>query len=99
VEAAARGGGEQGGGGSRPPVNEPVYDPRLAVIAVHRYPGLSGNQYRAKIVEDVRCSDGTAKSLLEQAVKNGWLTCRQVNRCNRYEVTKAGLEEVGELEF
>lgn len=97
-EAAARGGG-QGGGGSRPPVNEPVYDPRLAVIAVHRYPGLSGNQYRAKIVEDVRCSDGTAKSLLEQAVKNGWLTCRQVNRCNRYEVTKAGLEEVGELEF
>ncbi len=98
-EAAARGGGVQGGGGSRPPVNEPVYDPRLAVIAVHRYPGLSGNQYRAKIVEDVRCSDGTAKSLLEQAVKNGWLTCRQVNRCNRYEVTKAGLEEVGELEF
>lgn len=97
-EAAARGGGPAGGG-SRPPVNEPVYDPRLAVIAVRRYAGLSGNRYRAKIMEDARCSDGTAKGLLEQAVKNGWLTCRQVNRCNRYEVTKAGLEEAGELAF
>lgn len=56
-------------------MNEPVYGPCLAVIAVHRYPGLSGNRYRAKIVDDVR----------------------QVNRCNRDEVTQAGLEEVTDL--
>jgi hypothetical protein len=100
-EAAARGGAASltaGGaaGGHRPPVNEPKYDPRIAVRLVQMEPGLSENQYRMKLEALTKCSRTKARELLVEAEEEGWLESREVNRCRRYGVTREGLEEVGE---
>ena len=95
------------GGGGIPPVNEPKFAPILAVSAVDMFDGLSGREYRQKIMDLSKandpkregCSDGTAKGLLEKAVTLGWLSLATVNRCNRYKVTEAGKNELGELNF
>ena len=104
-EAAARGGsaglaaGVSAGSGSRPPVNEPKYDPRIAVRLVQMEPGLSENQYRVKLEALTKCSRTKARELLVEAEDAGWLTSREVNRCRRYSVTPEGLAEVGEAPF
>jgi hypothetical protein len=96
------------GGGGIPPVNEPKYPIALALHVVDMTPGQSGNFYRKRIIDlspmydkknHEACSDGTAKNLLEAACKKGFLVCKKVLNCNRYELTEEGRNELGDFEF
>ena len=90
------------GGGGVPPVPELKLDNALAVSLVDAHPDLSANQYVAKIQDAIApktCGDNTARRLLARCVRDGQLSCEDVNRCKRYALTEKGKELVGELNF